>query len=263
MKQRMAMSMVVVSACLSVGMKAQTVGTMLVDMPPMPSLAMSDIKGLPYSAVEKTTMLKTLADGTTITNIREEKRWRDGEGRERTEGGTIKDGEFVPTRAFLLDPVAHTSTVLELLTKTARVTPTRMPRERTPQEEAALAEARAKRLAEVGDRAIPQTDKPKIEELSMQNIAGVEAEGTRVTRVIPAGKEGNDRPITTVTETWFARELRITVGRLSDDPRYGKTTMETTELQRGEPDAALFQVPADFKVIEVKTQSVSLGTPVP
>jgi len=141
------------------------------------------------------------------------------------------------------------------------VTTTHSPRERTPEEEARLAELRAQRQTEVRDRATIQADKSEVEKLSMQNIAGVEAEGTRVTRVIPAGKEGNDRPITTVTETWFAPELKITVQRLGDDPRYGKTTMETTELQRGEPDAALFQVPADFKVVEEKTPSVTLGTP--
>jgi len=266
MKQRMVLSLVVVSACLSVGVKAQTVGAMLVDPPPMPSLGtvrlgMAAVRGLPYSAVEKTTTLKTLADGTTVTNVREEKKWRDGEGRERTERGTIKDGEFVPTLTVLLDPVAHTNTILELSNKIARVTPTQTPRERTPEEEAALAEARAKRLAEIRDRTTTQADKPEVEKLSMQNIAGVEAQGTRMTRVIPAGKEGNDRPITTVYEFWVAPELKITVQSLSDDPRYGKTTMETTELQRGEPDAALFQVPADFKVVETKIPSVSLGTP--
>jgi len=256
MKQRMALSAAVVSACLCVGMKAQVISSVNLGR-----LGVAPVRGLPYSDVEKTTMLKTLADGTTVTNVREEKRWRDGEGRERTESGAIKDGEFVPAIAFLLDPVAHTSTILELRTKTARVTTTHSPRERTPEEEARLAELRAQRQTEVRDRATIQADKSEVEKLSMQNIAGVEAEGTRVTRVIPAGKEGNDRPITTVTETWFAPELKITVQRLGDDPRYGKTTMEITELQRGEPDAALFQVPADFKVVEEKTPSVTLGTP--
>jgi len=97
MKQRMALSAAVVSACLCVGMKAQVISSVNLGR-----LGVAPVRGLPYSDVEKTTMLKTLADGTTVTNVREEKRWRDGEGRERTESGAIKDGEFVPAIAFLL-----------------------------------------------------------------------------------------------------------------------------------------------------------------
>jgi hypothetical protein len=32
------------------------------------------------------------------------------------------------------------------------------------------------------------------------------------------------------------------------DPRYGQITMEVSEL-RGDPDGALFQVPADYKMV--------------
>ena len=32
------------------------------------------------------------------------------------------------------------------------------------------------------------------------------------------------------------------------DPRMGKTIFQFTNIQRGEPDAALFQVPSDYTV---------------
>ena len=34
------------------------------------------------------------------------------------------------------------------------------------------------------------------------------------------------------------------------DPRYGETTYRLTNLTRGEPSPDLFEVPADFKVVE-------------
>jgi hypothetical protein len=77
---------------------------------------------------------------------------------------------------------------------------------------------------------------------------GVEAKGTRTTRVIPAGREGNDQPITVVHENWISPELRITVMSINDDPRTGTSTMELTDIERGEPDAGLFQVPEGYTV---------------
>ena len=46
------------------------------------------VKGQPYSLVEKTTRVQTLADGTTITRVTEEHRMRDSEGRTRRTGGS-------------------------------------------------------------------------------------------------------------------------------------------------------------------------------
>src|SRR5262249_6303448 len=43
---------------------------------------------------------------------------------------------------------------------------------------------------------------PKIESLGKQMVEGVEAEGTRSTITIPAGKEGNDQPFDIVSEHW-------------------------------------------------------------
>ena len=126
MKLRTGMMGMAMMAGVSLGMNAQTAvdSRMLVNAPPAPagimgglaggvSLGMSSVKGQPYTLVEKTTTVKLLSDATTtITTVREEKKSRDGEGRERTESGTIKDGVFVPQFVRISDPVAHTSTTL-------------------------------------------------------------------------------------------------------------------------------------------------------
>ena len=89
------------------------------------------------------------------------------------------------------------------------------------------------------------------ESLGTRTINGVEAEGSRVTRVIPAGMEGNDAPITISTETWNSVELGATVLRIDTDPRSGVNTTELTEIELGGPDPSLFQVPDGYTIKEV------------
>jgi hypothetical protein len=218
-----------------------------------------DVKGLPFSLVEKTTTIKTLGDGTTMTQVTEAHRMRDADGRTRTETGRVEDGQFLANFVIILDPIARTNTILNVREKTARVTHMAEPRahgrvERTPEEETRLAEMREKAQAERAD-ILHRPEKPTVEKLSSQNIAGVFAEGTRTTRVVAEGAEGNDRPITVVTEVWMSPELKILVEKTTDDPRYGKTSAEVTQLERRDPEEALFQVPADYKVIESQTPS--------
>jgi hypothetical protein len=89
--------------------------------------------------------------------------------------------------------------------------------------------------------------KPGVEEsLGSQVVNGVMADGTRVTQTIPAGDFGNDRPITSVTESWFSPDLRLTVLYRRSDPREGDVTTQYAGIKRGEPDASLFQVPAGY-----------------
>jgi hypothetical protein len=208
------------------------------------------VKGQPYSLVEKTTTVRTLEDGTTITRHQEIHQMRDAEGRQRTEIGFERDGVMQFNNANIFDPVAREQINLSIAMKMARII--HLP-ELKPMDPAKLAELKAKASENRANHLQQQSvNPPLIEKLGGQTMAGVYAEGTRVTRVIPAGKEGNDREIRSVVETWVSPDLKITVGRTSDDPRNGKTTMVVTDLNRGDPPALLFQVPADYKVIEPK-----------
>ena len=220
-----------------------------------------EVKGQPYSLVEKTATVRVLADGTTITNVREEHRMRDSEGRQRTELSQIKDGVSHIEMVTIFDPVARTTTMLMEQVKQARVTHMPESKPPTPEQEARFAEMRQKAAAAraAQDQAIGTTPQPKrqsasstVEKLDPRNIAGLYAEGRRIVNVIPAGQQGNDREMRVVTEQWKSPDLGIELARTRDDPRMGKMTMEVTELQRVEPDPALFQIPAGYKVIEPK-----------
>lgn len=88
------------------------------------------------------------------------------------------------------------------------------------------------------------------ESLGKQLVEGVEAEGTRTTRTIPAGEIGNEQPIQIVSERWYSPELQVTVMTRQSDPRVGETTYRLTNINRADPDRALFEIPAGYTVRE-------------
>lgn len=90
----------------------------------------------------------------------------------------------------------------------------------------------------------------KTEKLEARNVEGVQAEGTRITTTIPAGDIGNELPIQIVDERWYSNELQVVVMTRHSDPRFGETTYRLTNIQRGEPNASLFQIPSDYTVKE-------------
>ena len=98
------------------------------------------------------------------------------------------------------------------------------------------------------------------ESLGSHGIEGGQATGVRTTQTIAAGKIGNDRPISIVTEVWTSPELKIVVLSKRNDPRTGEQTYKLTNIQRGEPDASLFTVPSDFKTVSNAGETILYKT---
>jgi hypothetical protein len=90
----------------------------------------------------------------------------------------------------------------------------------------------------------------KTEDLGTQTMEGLLVSGTRTTHTIAAGQIGNEQPITTVTDVWTSPDLKTIVSSKRSDPRMGEQTFQLTNITRGEPDASLFTVPPDFKIID-------------
>ena len=88
------------------------------------------------------------------------------------------------------------------------------------------------------------------EDLGSKNIEGVQANGTRTTRTIPAGQIGNDKPISIVTEVWISPDLQTVVYSKRSDPRMGEQIFSLTNIVRGQPDPSLFTIPADFEIVK-------------
>ena len=91
-------------------------------------------------------------------------------------------------------------------------------------------------------------DDIRVQTLPERTIEGVRAQGVRRTTTIAAGSIGNELPIESVSEEWTSPDLKVLVLTEHRDPRMGTSTYRVTNINRAEPDAYLFEVPADYTV---------------
>src|SRR5262245_27812580 len=96
------------------------------------------------------------------------------------------------------------------------------------------------------------------EQLGKHMVEGVESEGARAVTTMPAGAIGNERPIETVNETWYSPELKMMILSKHSDPRFGESTYRVGNIVRSEPDAALFQIPSEYTIIDSKSKKVEV-----
>jgi len=205
--------------------------------------SLEQVKGAPYTATAVTESTQVLADGNRIVNKSSGLVARDSEGRIRREGTMGRIGPLQvagPDMIFINDPVAQTAYVLNPDTKVAHVM-------KGAGLHRSMREMRQQMRSMHGLGEPGTQGQLKRESLGTQQIEGVTAEGTRITRTIPAGAIGNDKPIDITLETWTSPDLDTLVLSKRSDPRFGETVYRLTNIQRAEPDAQLFQVPSDFR----------------
>jgi hypothetical protein len=90
--------------------------------------------------------------------------------------------------------------------------------------------------------------KTNIEDLGSQVIEGVQVTGRRTTTIYPIDFFGNDREISTATETWTCPDLRLVVVQKRSDPRNGDSVTKVENISRVEPDPALFVAPPGYTI---------------
>lgn len=240
-------------------------------------------KGAPYSAEAVTETVQVLRDGNRIVRENRAKVYRDSEGRTRREEKLQSVGPWAvageqPTRIFINDPLRGEHWVLEPENKIAR-------RMKTPKIEDRVggltemnvdvsiessSEARSgesdgtsheyqrieRQVRIVSGTAAAKSSQdesaPNVESLGTRMIEGVEAQGRRITRTIPAGQIGNERPIEVVYEQWRSEELGVDVMTKRSDPRSAETTYKLINIQRTEPLPGLFEPPPDYDVQEAE-----------
>jgi len=217
------------------------------------------VKGAPYTATAVTESTQVLADGNRIVNKNSGLVARDSEGRTRNEQTMGKIGPLAVEGAnvvFIHDPVAQSDYVLNPGTQVAHVLKERegmhmarsMERSmRTKMRQQMRQDMRERRAQSGALEEGPLKGQVKRESLGTQEIEGVTAEGTRITRTIPAGAIGNEKPIEITVETWTSPDLHVLVLSKRNDPRFGQTVFRLTNIKTSEPDASLFQVPGGYK----------------
>lgn len=198
------------------------------------------VTGAPFSASISTTMTEKLADGNKIERRTSGTLARDSQGRTRRDltlpaiGPWAASGQAAPRVILINDPVAETRYLLDPDSKVAREIPVGGWRARFGEKQGSSKDQKDKDVATTS--------------LGTKTINGVPAQGTRITRTIPAGAIGNVKPIRIVIERWYSPDLQTNVLVKRSDPRMGETIFQLTDIQRKEPDGSLFQVPADYTV---------------
>lgn len=213
------------------------------------------VKGKPFSATEERRSLQVLGDGTRIENTQTNRLYRDNEGRTRVEemNGAVS----------IYDPTSGTRVQLDPATRTAR--------KGTGRNSVFVGDNRVVTFFNNGVLGANElngfangysfTTRPNsaemqgvmaetTENLPTQAVNGAMAQGIRTTMTIPKGQIGNNRDIKVVTERWFSNDLQMLVKSVNNDPRFGDTTYQLTKIAQSEPDAALFQIPSDYTVVE-------------
>jgi hypothetical protein len=202
------------------------------------------VSGAPFTASFSTKTSQTLADGNHIQRSTTGTLARDSQGRTRRDMTLSGIGPLAtsgnPKQVSMInDPVAGNHYILEPDKKIARQLGPHGGKGKGHKHGHPADAARGMR---------PDDANVAITSLGTQAISGVQAEGTRTTRTIPAGAMGNEKPIVITFERWYSADLQITVKTTRSDPRMGETVMQLTEIKRAEPDATLFQVPADYTI---------------
>ncbi|MDQ1472130.1 MAG: hypothetical protein QOJ99_3610 [Bryobacterales bacterium] len=222
------------------------------------------VTGKPFSAAEERQTVQVLGDGTRIDKKETDKYFRDNQGRARIERN---NGETI----IISDPVDGFSAELNATNKSAHKMIVRMRTTTGPvgpsntvmidKFQAEMGATRAMPAVAAGTlssqnmgftraEAVPgkEPQNAATEDLGTQIINGVPAQGTRSTITIPAGQIGNDREIKVVSERWFSNDLQMLIKSSNNDPRFGETTYQLTNVIQGAQDPTLFQIPADFNV---------------
>jgi hypothetical protein len=212
------------------------------------------MRGAPYSADVISESTQVLSDGNRIVHRSTSRVYRDSEGRTRRE----EDRATGSAAISISDPVAGSSWILDADTRSARPMPL-------------IFRANVNYGAEL-DRFVlsvngqlssfvarggaggwitgPGSNEPTVDEkLAARTIEGVRVEGVRRTMTIPVGAIGNERPIVVTSEEWTP-DLKVLVLSESNDPRTGTSTYKLVNVKRGDPRPSLFQVPADYTIVQ-------------
>jgi hypothetical protein len=240
------------------------------------------MQGAPYSGDTIVESVQVLADGNRIVRKSTGHVYRDSEGRVRREEdrqSVSRDVPYLPSgnAVTIVDPVAGFSYALDPDTKTAWRTPSgtaagimqkmQAVEEKQKVEQQQLmamkkeAEARQREGGAVaggapvsgevmvrtrgGNVAVAYMPEGPIEH---KVIEGINVDGRKTTTTIPAGKVGNEQPLTIVSEEWRSPELNVLVLTRHSDPRSGESSYRLTNIVRAEPDHSLFIVPPDYTV---------------
>lgn len=97
---------------------------------------------------------------------------------------------------------------------------------------------------------VPTTAGVVERDLGSQLLDGVELHGLRKSRTVPAAISGTGKEIVVEDDYWYSTRLALDMIIRHSDPRSGEQMVAVTEVKPTEPNAALFEVPATYKLVD-------------
>lgn len=211
-------------------------------------------KSMPYSGKRVMTCEVVEPDGTVVKGKRTQLEWRDSEGRHRLEQPDVLDPDMI--LVTVVDPVKHIDwnfTIGKDVDKTAIMSrySARADSFEYPTTYQTLPGGSTNRRM-MAMPLIHEGPGFRYDELKSTYVNGVWCEGSRDSRWVRPG-EGNNKSNHNeleVTDTWIAEDLFTEVRWKMDDPSLGKYRNDLIDIDRSEPDPALFGPPAGYRVLD-------------
>ena len=235
--------------------------------------------GEPFTAVAQTRSTTNFADGNRIVRTNTVHYFRDGQGRVRVERANGRAANLTSTSGGSMVPVSESVSIDDPVSGEHF---TVIPQMKSVAEFKLPQGPRLKAMGRVtvgadldvtapfgllglgmGIGADGRTTESSAETTSLGQkvVNGVMATGTRIVRVIPAGALGNDKPIASTLEEWKSAELGIPVQISEQSSLGGDLRFDLEDVQRAEPDASLFTVPADYKRLNLSQPAATAMVP--
>lgn len=203
---------------------------------------MTPIPNAPMMAVVNTETTQTLKDGSTMNKKTLSAIARDAQGKIFNERRPLVPASETATPPILsihiYDPQTRTNTFIDPQNSIAWQNTLNRPPSAAPPEASSIPLS----------GTTPASPYVKEEDLGNRKMEGVEVHGIRDTQTIPAEANGG-KEVTVVDEYWYSEDLRLNMLAIHKDPRSGEQTTIITQLKRGEPDPAIFEIPSNYKVI--------------
>jgi len=209
----------------------------------MESIFVSPKAGAPFRLTLHTEWSRPIGNDGTFTLTNDRLIVRDGRGRIYQErwilvpkGGKVKS---LMTTMQITDPEQHTWYNCVTVTKTCEIY-----------------NYRFSNTDEFVPFTAPTSNAPNgvsshgHEDLGTSTYQGENTHGYRETTTIAPGVMGNDKPMITTREFWFATRLAFNLVSVVDSPISGKQVFTATDLSISEPEPSYFQIPTDYKVVD-------------
>lgn len=218
------------------------------------------VRDAPYSATVETENIQTFTDGNSIKNKDTSLVYRDSEGRTRRESEIKTKGQKIVKEIYISDPANGVNFTLDETRRQAfrvkvnledfKLKKTESPKSVKPQGDTnSVSNGKTAKPITLSEKLYGK-DASVTESLGKKNIEGIDCEGKRTTLTIPTGAIGNTLPMKIVSEEWYSPELQVLVLTIHQDPRSGVTTYRLTNIKRYQPDKSLFEVPANYIVLD-------------